>query len=124
MSLVLIVDDAKSNAQLIEAALQVTGYEVVSAVTADIGLQLADELTPDLFIIDLRLPGSSIDGWELINMLRSNQRFQQVPIIVTAVQVKSDDEYRAYDAGCNAYFSKPFKITELRDAIASFIGVP
>jgi len=122
MSLVLIVDDSKDNARLIEASLSVSGYEVMTAHTAEAGFDLAVAHHPDLIVTDLRLYGSSIDGWELIHHLRQQPRISQVPIIVTSVEVMPDDRQRALDAGCDLYFPKPFRIGELRAEISRLIG--
>jgi len=122
MSTVLIIDDSKDNASLIEASLSVSGYDILCAYTAEDGFDLAVAHHPDLIVTDLRLYGSSIDGWELIAHLRGQNVTRHTPIIATSVEVMPDDRQRALDAGCDIYFPKPFRIGELRAEINRMIG--
>lgn len=124
MTTILIVDDNKSNAQLIKVALENHGYTVLSAFDGKQGLELAIDQKPALIVVDLRLPGSTLDGWELIRVLRAQPDFAQTPIFVTSVEVTPEDRKLAYEAGCDLYFSKPFSIKDLREQIAEFISVP
>ena len=80
----------------------------------------ARELRPDLILMDLRLPG--MNGWDAIQQIRTDALLQNIPIIAISVEAKGDDRRRAFDAGCNEYFSKPFSIVELRNAVQKYIG--
>jgi two-component system, cell cycle response regulator DivK len=124
MSVILVIEDAQSNARLVQVALETSGYEVHCAFTGLEALEMAGTLRPALIIIDLRLPGSSLDGWEVIKRIREDPELRATPIIVTAVEVFPEDRTRAFDAGCDAYFTKPFKIQTLRAEIAEYIGPP
>ena len=124
MSTILVIEDSKSNAQLIKIALESTGYEVLCAFNGQDGIAIAEEHHPDLVIVDLRLPGSQFDGWTLLRMFREHVSFNQVPLIVTSVEISPDDRARAYDAGCDVYFAKPFNIRALREQIIEYIGTP
>jgi len=122
MALVLIIEDTIPNAKLVEASLSVVGFDVVSVPTTQEALAIMERQIPELIILDLRLPGSDMDGWEFIDFARSEPALSQIPIVVTSVKVREDDRDRAIAAGCTDYFSKPFKVNELRDRVISLAG--
>ncbi len=122
MTSILVIDDSQSNAQLLKIALESRGFNVICAYTGQSGLDMAGDLQPALIITDLRLPGSSLDGWTVIERLRKNPAFSDTPIIVTSVEVSPEDRIRAFDAGCTEYIPKPFKIQEIRDVIAYYLS--
>ncbi|GAB4526854.1 MAG: response regulator [Anaerolineae bacterium] len=124
MPTILVIDDSQSNAQLIKIALETSGYQVACAYTGQDGLAVLEEIRPDLLVLDLRLPGSTFDGWTIIRMLRDDPNYRNMPILVTSVEVTPDDRTRAFDAGCNEYFSKPFSIGDLRQQISRYVGPP
>lgn len=120
MTSILVIDDSQSNAQLLKIALESRGYEVVCAYTGQSALEIAVELHPAIIITDLRLPGSSLDGWTVIERFRDMPEFEHTPIIVTSVEVSPEDRLRAFDAGCDEYIPKPFKINEFRSVIEKY----
>lgn len=124
MPTILVVDDSRSNAQLIKVALETSGYDVICAYTGQDGLDIIYEHRPDLLVLDLRLPGSTFDGWTVIRMLRDDPQHRTIPILVTSVEVTPDDRRRAFEAGCDEYFAKPFSIGDLRQQIEQYIGPP
>lgn len=119
---VLVIDDEKSNAQLLQVVLERVGYQVTCASNGAEGLRLAEELTPDIIITDLRLGGGTFDGWEMINRIRNNLNFNHIPILVTSVEVLPDDRLRAYEAGCNFYIPKPYSIKELLATLEEYLN--
>lgn len=124
MSTILVIDDSKSNAQLVKIALEANGYDVVCIHNGHDGLAFTEQYQPDLIILDLRLPGSRYDGWELIGIIRENPTIANTPIIVTSVEINANDRQRAYEAGCDVYFAKPFSVKALREQIMEYIGTP
>lgn len=119
---VLVIEDALLIANLIKLALEKWGYSVVCAMNGQQGIECARRIKPDLIITDLRLPGTNLDGWTVIRLLRTEPAFQHTPIVVASVEINGDDRQRAFDAGCNAYISKPFRAHEIRDCVQSLIG--
>jgi CheY-like chemotaxis protein len=119
---VLVIDDEKSNAQLLQVALERVGYQVTCASNGADGLRLVEELTPDIIITDLRLGGGSYDGWEMIGQIRNRLKLSHIPILVTSVEVLPDDRLRAYEAGCNFYIPKPYSIKELLATLEEYLN--
>jgi CheY-like chemotaxis protein len=120
MSNILVVDDSQSNARLLKVALESEGYHVVCVYTGQDAVNTTRELLPSVIVTDLRLPGSSIDGWSVIRTIKEDPTVAHIPIVVTAVEVSPEDRERAFAAGCDVYFPKPFRVQELRSQIAAF----
>ncbi len=120
MATILLVEDSKENAQLIITALENRGYEVVWVNNGNTVVNAIYEVDPDLILIDLRLPGK--DGWAVIREIRGNSKIAYIPIIAVAVEAKSNDRPRAFNAGCDEFMPKPFRISELRQLVKQYIS--
>lgn len=121
MTTLLVIEDDEGSARLLMAALRPVADEILVARDGFIGMDLLRQEHPDLIIVDLRLP-DRYSGWDVIADARADPHGQHIPIIVTSVEIQPDDRRRAFDAGCDAFFSKPFNIQELRETILRFLG--
>jgi CheY-like chemotaxis protein len=70
---------------------------------------------PDLILLDLNLP--RMNGHELLDFLKQDQRFRQIPIIVLTTSGRPDDVRLAYEAGANAYLLKPVEFARFTDVM-------
>lgn len=122
MATILVVEDSNENAQLVITAMESRGYEVVWVKDGETAVQVTQKLLPDLILMDLRLP--RLNGWEATRLIRQDGRTANIPIFAISVEAKGDDRQRAFDAGCDEYFSKPFSVNDLRGAVADYIGTP
>jgi two-component system cell cycle response regulator DivK len=117
---VLIVEDNPLNMKLARAILEGNGYQVLEATDAEQGLALARAHRPALVLMDIHLPG--IDGITAAQRLRADPATQHAKLLaVTALAMKGDRE-RILAAGFDGYVSKPFRIAELRAAVAAALG--
>lgn len=110
---VLYIEDNPDNMTLVRRAMEAIGLTFVGMPNGIDGLKKAEEISPDLILLDINLP--DIDGYEIARRLRasSNQHLLYVPIIaITANALKGDAE-KAIEAGCDVYMSKPINIREL-----------
>ena len=110
---VLYIEDNPDNMTLVKRAIEAIGHTFVGMPNGMDGLKKADEINPDLILLDINLP--DIDGYEIARRLRAsgNQHLLYVPIIaITANALKGDAE-KALEAGCDVYMSKPINIREL-----------
>lgn len=125
MYTVLIIEDYEMNTRLVEDLLQSSdeGYNVISAYNAEKGLELARTHKPDLILMDLRIPGPGVDGWTATRLLKHDAELGHIPIIAMTAEVKAADKRRAFEAGCNAYITKPYSILELRNTIRQHLHV-
>ena len=108
--LILIVEDNRKNMKLARDVLEHHGYETAEAETAEQGLALAAERSPDLILMDIELPG--IDGYEALERLRANQSTAAIPVCALTAFAMSEDRERCLRAGFDAYLVKPIDVAE------------
>jgi len=105
---VLVVDDEPQLVQSLEMNLRARRYEVSTAGSGAVALQVAHEHPPDVVLLDLGLP--DMDGVEVIHGLRASSA---APIIVLSGRIGGSDKVGALDAGADDYVTKPFGMDEL-----------
>lgn len=108
---VLAVEDEKEVGELLRTELEVEGLTVRVLDSGDGISQHLEEFVPDIVLLDQILPGKK--GWEVINEIRANTRFAEIPIIMVTGLVGEDDQIRALDRGADDYVTKPFRVREL-----------
>jgi two-component system, cell cycle response regulator DivK len=116
--MVLVIEDNARNLKLVRDVLVHDGYEVIDAVTAEEGIELAAERQPSLVLMDLQLPG--MDGVEALHALRSSERTVALPVVAVTAYAMKDDRRRALNAGFDGYLTKPVSIHALRDEVRLF----
>ena len=101
----LVVDDDFDARSIFSFYLRAVGCNVFVASDGRSALNKADELAPDVIVMDLAMP--RLDGWEAIRRLRQSSWTREIPIIaVSAVPLSRET---AFEAGCDVYLSKPCK---------------
>jgi CheY-like chemotaxis protein len=108
---VLLVDDERALRTVLRTRLKLAGYEVTEAETGEDALALLEHEKPDVVLLDLRLPG--IDGWEVLEQLRSSDRLPALPVVVATAHGGPEVAGRAQALGCRAVLQKPFALREL-----------
>lgn len=115
---ILLVEDDPPLRKTAAAALKLCGHETVCAADGMEALAAADECRPDLVVLDLHMP--DMNGWEFLERFRSRSGWQQIPVVVmSAAHRVNVDELHA-----QAFFTKPFDLDELLDAIEELLAVP
>jgi two-component system KDP operon response regulator KdpE len=104
----LLVEDDRSMARVVSAALRARGYEVEVAGTGSAALSAVSRDTPAVVLLDLGLP--DLDGLEVCRRLRM---WSPVPIIVVTADGADERKVRALDDGADDYVTKPFSTPEL-----------
>ncbi len=105
---VMIVEDEPEIRLVLRTYLEDEGYRVTEAETGEQALSLSLDETPDVALVDLRLPG--IHGLDVVRTMRATS---QVPIIVVTAQADSHDVVAGLEAGADDYVTKPFIPKEL-----------
>jgi two-component system cell cycle response regulator DivK len=118
--LILVVEDQEDNRRIMRDLLSSVGYEVIEAVTGEEGVAAAETHRPDLILMDIQLPG--LDGYEATRQIKANPELEHIPIIVVTSYALSGDDVKAFEAGCNAYVSKPFSPRELLAKIREYVS--
>lgn len=111
-SLVLLMDDNEGLVHLLQRYLTNDAYTVLSTSNNEEGLQLISQLQPDVIILDVMMPG--IDGWEVLQRLRTRNETQHIPVIICSV---INDPELAFALGASQYVSKPVTREALLDAL-------
>ena len=110
LSKILVVDDEEINQSFIKGLLE-GGYEVKSCDNAKKCLELISGWTPDLFLLDVNMPG--ISGLELCRQLKAIAELGSAPVIIISASNEADDRLEGYEAGCDEYIGRPFSSWEL-----------
>lgn len=113
---ILLVEDNPMNMELATDLLEVAGYAVVQAGTAEEGVAMAKTETPDLILMDVRLPG--MDGLTATGLLKQDPTTQHIPVIALTAQAMKGDQEKALEAGCNGYITKPINTREFPGEVA------
>ncbi len=113
---ILVVDDEEAIRFLYQEEMQEAGYRVRAAADGAEALRMVEEATPDLMVIDLRMPG--MDGVELLRRVRETHR--DLPIIICTAYGDSRRDFSTW-AG-DAYITKSADLTELKSKIRELLG--
>jgi CheY-like chemotaxis protein len=115
---ILIVDDNALNVKLCCAILK-DRYQVITAATAEEGLNIARRIPPDLILMDIQLPG--MDGLTATRVIKSDDALKTTPVIALTSFAMVGDREKALAAGCDEYFPKPIDIKALKAMVARFL---
>ena len=111
-SKILIVEDDPDVAEMLTAYFRTQEYDVFTVNWGEDGVRSALQVTPDLVILDIRLP--DIDGYEVAQRLRSDRRTADIPIIFLTEKRDRADRLQGLEIGADDYITKPFDVQELR----------
>ena len=108
---VLVVEDEEALSQLLKYNLEKEGYRVSLAHDGEEAMVVADEVKPDLIVLDWMLPKAP--GIEVCRRLRAKQETRNTPIVMLTARDEESDRIRGLDTGADDYVSKPFSMVEL-----------
>jgi len=108
---ILIVEDDRDIAEMVEYNLRKEGYETLSAFNGEDGVKLAKKESPDLIILDIMLP--IIDGFEVCRILKKEQITADIPVIILSAKSQETDKIVGLELGADDYVTKPFSPREL-----------
>ncbi len=116
----LIVDDDKQMRLLIRALLEAEGIECHEAEDGFKALTAARTIHPDVVMLDVMLPG--LDGYKVSRMLKFDENFADIKIIMVTSRERPADKETGYSTGADRYVTKPFKPQELIRVIREVTG--
>lgn len=103
---ILLVDDEKDLVDTVSFRLKASGYDVVTAYDGQEALTKTRLEKPDLIVLDLMLP--KMDGYKVCRMLKFDERYKDIPIIMFTARVQDSDRKMGEEVGADAYITKPF----------------
>jgi len=116
---ILIVDDDAMNLKLLQATLESERYELYMASQGKEALRLAENLLPDLILLDIMMP--EMDGWEVCRRLKENEATRGIPIIFLTARAQQADIIHGIELGAVDYVTKPFYPAELAARVQTHI---
>jgi DNA-binding NarL/FixJ family response regulator len=117
---ILLVDDEPGLREAVQAYLEDSGFTVRSASNAKEGWDLLQQETPDVLISDIMMP--QVDGYAFLAQVRDDIRFKGLPVLFLTARGMTSDRIQGYNAGCDAYLSKPFDPEELVAVVTNLMG--
>lgn len=120
MKSVLIVEDSSAGRDIYAAALEAAGYRVFQAADGAEGVRLATDDPPDLVIMNLSIP--LVTGADAIEILKSHPVTEHIPVLVVSGHTHPATRESAWEAGCDDFYTKPFRPSELLEVVAERIG--
>ncbi|MEZ5768126.1 MAG: phosphate regulon transcriptional regulator PhoB [Paracoccaceae bacterium] len=109
--LVLLVEDEPAQREILRYNLSSEGYEVTVAENGDDALLLAEEVRPDLVLLDWMLPG--VSGIEVLRRLKNRRQIVETPVIMLSARTEEMDRVRGLETGADDYMVKPYSVSEL-----------
>ena len=109
--IVLIVDDDERLREYVRVNLEMEGYTVHEAGSAEEGMKVLDELRPDLVLLDVMMP--KVDGWEMLQLMHERHGVGSVPVVMFSGKVDEAAADQAAERGAQGFIGKPFDPHEL-----------
>jgi len=116
---ILIVEDNRMNMDLAVDLLELAGFNVVQAETAEKGIALAKAELPDIILMDISLP--VMDGLTAAKIIKADDLTKEIPVIAVTAHAMEGDEDKAMAAGCDGYLTKPINTETFSRTVGGFI---
>jgi phosphoserine phosphatase RsbU/P len=117
-SRILIVDDVKSNVDILVEALR-DEYKLGVALDGTAALRSVEKSPPDLVLLDIVMPG--LDGYEVCQQLRAQESTREVPVIFLSSLEDVKNKAHGFEVGGNDYLTKPFEVLEIKARVRSLL---
>lgn len=121
MKNILIVEDQPDVLKLLGVVLGAKDRQVLLTETAEEAVEIAQEVIPDVILMDVMLPGE-MDGYEATRTLKGHPATAGCSIIIMTAKVQEQDRIDAFDAGADDYIGKPFDLGDLKNKVKKFLG--
>lgn len=118
---VMIVEDDTSLAMLLSEELKMNGFAVIYHSSAKSAFEEAKQRPLTGIVIDIML-GEEMDGWDLVHMLKEEERTKNLPIIISSALDRADEKMHTY--GIEHYLTKPYPPNRLSETVLSFLHMP
>ena len=115
MTTVLLVDDHQELLDMVQFGLSHRGYEIITALDGEAGLQAAVDHQPDCIVIDVKMPG--LNGNQLVLVLRGDPATAQIPLVMLTALAQDKDQFASMASGADQYLIKPQTPSAIAEAI-------
>src|SRR5262245_43047738 len=114
-SRILIAEDFEENRTALTLILEYAGFDVIEVENGRQAVEAVRREEPDLVLMDVTLP--VIDGLQATREIRSDEKFERLPIIILSAHDSDDIRRQAVEEGGSVYLSKTFEVAEFEDVI-------
>jgi two-component system sensor histidine kinase ChiS len=118
---VLIVDDKKTNLQILRESLDGQSYKLLVAMNGESALSISKKVVLDLILLDIMMPG--MDGYEVCKKLKEENRTKDIPVIFVTAMTGDEDEARGLALGAVDYITKPINPDLVRARVRSHLAL-
>ena len=122
MKKLLVVEDEIDLANALKMRFESIGYAVDTAIDGQQALQKVRDNPPDLIILDLMLP--KIDGYKVSRILKFDEKYKDIPIIMLTAKAQEKDKELGLQVGASAYIVKPFDSKDLVEKVKELTSEP
>jgi DNA-binding response OmpR family regulator len=119
MAKILIAEDERDIRDLITFTLRFAGHDVVTAVNGEEAYNLALESSPDLILMDVRMP--RMTGYEACRALRDNDQTKNIPVVFLSAKGQEAEVQTGIEAGAVEYILKPFSPDQLTERVQAIL---
>jgi len=117
--LVLVVDDDERLREFMRVNLEMEGYSVREAASAEEGLSALDDEPPDLILLDVMMP--QVDGWEMLRRVHERHGVGAIPVIMFSGKVDDESLQTATSRGAQGFIGKPFNPQQLIESTKQLV---
>lgn len=118
---ILVVDDEPRNLRLMAALLIPMGCQVQLAENGEEALKMLEEISPDVILLDVMMPG--MDGYEVARQVKAREKTRSIPIVMVTALQGVTDRVKALEAGADDFLTKPVDKSELTARVRSLVKV-
>lgn len=118
---ILIIDDTVDNLQLLTTVLGKEGYHLHAARSGIDGMAIAEEIVPDLVLLDMHMPG--LDGLTTCRAIKANRDLNHIPVIFVSADHRQDTVLEAFGAGAVDFISKPISEAEVSARVRTHLEI-
>jgi len=111
MKKILIVDDEPNIVMSLEYIFKKENFEVFIARDGEEAIEIVETTIPDIILLDIMMP--NVDGYQVLNYLKSNEKLKEIKVIFLSAKNKISDVELGLQLGADKYLSKPFSIKKL-----------
>ena len=117
--LILAVDDISVNLTLLRSQLRFSEYDIITASSGQVALDLIQSARPDAVLLDIMMP--DMDGFEVLEAIRNNPATEELPVIMLTSLSEFEHHAHATMKGANGYLTKPLVTNQLIEALDAIL---
>ena len=118
---ILLVDDERDLVFYTKLFLEEKGYEILEAYDGRQALDVLEEETPDLVVLDVAMP--RLSGWDVLRIMQDDDRMKDIPVLMLTARAEDADKAKGWTLGVTWYQPKPFELDELALVIDRILAI-